>query len=173
MVDIDLNSIPSVNIKAIFGVHFILITWGIQGHWSPDSYLFYNLIFILCLMWGIHCKDREEPIQLAMIIDGVSVVLDIFAIGMNSPSVYAGEKFTVAMALLNLALRPITVVMLGRICADRIGLDDRGPATFGNLFGAASASRGPYEDIESGPPASRLHHNVPVTETADFTPTYH
>lgn len=45
------------------------------------------------------------------------------------------EKFSVAMALLNLALRPISVVMLGRICADRMGSDDGFPRTFGNLFG--------------------------------------
>lgn len=45
------------------------------------------------------------------------------------------EKFSVAMALLNLALRPISVVMLGRICADRMGSDDGFPRSFGNLFG--------------------------------------
>lgn len=39
------------------------------------------------------------------------------------------------MALMNLALRPISVVMLGRICADRMGSDDGFPRTFGNLFG--------------------------------------
>ncbi|XP_054265960.1 type-1 angiotensin II receptor-associated protein isoform X1 [Macrosteles quadrilineatus] len=172
MVDVDLNSVPSINLKIIFGVHFILITWGIQGHWSPDSYFFYNLVFILTLLWGIHCKDKAEPIQIAMVIDGVSVLLDIFAVGMNTPSVYAGEKFSVAMALLNLALRPITVVLLGRVCADRMGLDDGFPARFGNLFGERE-TRGPYEDIERGSGASRTHQNIPSTETADFTPTYH
>lgn len=45
------------------------------------------------------------------------------------------EKFSVAMALLNLALRPISVVMLSRISADRMGSDDGFPRTFGNLFG--------------------------------------
>ncbi|XP_046688095.1 uncharacterized protein LOC124373802 isoform X2 [Homalodisca vitripennis] len=87
MVDFDLHSFPIVDLKAIFGVHFILITWGIQGHWSPDSYLFYNLLFLLTLLWSLHCKDRVEPLQMAMQIDGASIILDIFTIGMNYPSI--------------------------------------------------------------------------------------
>uniref|UniRef100_A0A1B6M401 Type-1 angiotensin II receptor-associated protein n=1 Tax=Graphocephala atropunctata TaxID=36148 RepID=A0A1B6M401_9HEMI len=171
MVEFDLNAFPVIDLKAIFGVHFILITWGIQGHWSPDSYLFYNLVFVLTLLWSIHCKDKVEPIQMAVVIDGASIILDVFAIGMNYPSIYTTEKFSVFMALLNLVLRPISVVLLGRICADRMGVDDGFPTRFGNLFGG-NQTRGPYEDIESGTGPSRLHHNVPTTENADFSPTY-
>ncbi|XP_046688094.1 uncharacterized protein LOC124373802 isoform X1 [Homalodisca vitripennis] len=82
MVDFDLHSFPIVDLKAIFGVHFILITWGIQGHWSPDSYLFYNLLFLLTLLWSLHCKDRVEPLQMAIVIDGVSVPLDIISMAL-------------------------------------------------------------------------------------------
>lgn len=41
---------------------------GIQGHWSPDSYFFYNLVFILTIIWGIHSKEKEEPIQIVSIL---------------------------------------------------------------------------------------------------------
>lgn len=37
---------------------------GIQGYWSPDSYLFYNALFILTLLWGIHSKESDEPLQI-------------------------------------------------------------------------------------------------------------
>ncbi|XP_046674861.1 piggyBac transposable element-derived protein 3-like [Homalodisca vitripennis] len=42
-----------------------------------------------------------------------------------------------------------------------------------NVTRYSEQNRGTYEDIESATgPTSRLHHNVPTTESADFSPTY-
>lgn len=37
---------------------------GIQGHWSPDSYLFYNIVYMGCVLWAIHQTENEKPAQL-------------------------------------------------------------------------------------------------------------
>jgi hypothetical protein len=34
------------------------------GHWCPLSYLFYNLIFFLILLWAVHHREGDEPMQM-------------------------------------------------------------------------------------------------------------
>lgn len=168
MVDIDLNNVPSVPLKIVFAVHFVLTTWGIQGYWSPDSYLYYNLLFLVTLLWAMHSRDREEPVQIAMGIDAVSVILDLFTIGGYFPAHSLGDKFSVGMAIVNLVFRPISVLILGKICAERMGLDTSFPTRFSNLFGQPQATegRGPYEDIEAP------HQSVPRSagHSSSFSP---
>ncbi|XP_075223663.1 type-1 angiotensin II receptor-associated protein isoform X2 [Lycorma delicatula] len=134
---VDLNAIPNVPLKIIFAVHFILTTWAIQGQWSPDSYLFYNFFFLLSLMWGMHLKDSEEPLQFAISINGISILLDLFTLLIFYPSPFGySDRFSVLMTILNLIFRPISILLLGKICATRMGLSDGGfPARIGEIFG--------------------------------------
>lgn len=46
-----------------------------------------------------------------------------------------GERFSVSMAILNLVYRPVSVIMMGKVCAERMGLNNGFPVRFGNLFG--------------------------------------
>lgn len=36
---------------------------GIQGSWCPQSVLFYNLLFFVCILWAIHSIESDEPLQ--------------------------------------------------------------------------------------------------------------
>uniref|UniRef100_A0A1B6DAE5 Type-1 angiotensin II receptor-associated protein n=1 Tax=Clastoptera arizonana TaxID=38151 RepID=A0A1B6DAE5_9HEMI len=163
MVDLDLNTIPTVPFKAVLAVHFILITWGIQGSWSPDSYLFYNLIFILSMLWSIHEKDRVEPLQVAMAIDIFSIIADIIIITNYFPLHFFGEKLSVSFAIINLIFRPISIAMIGKLCAERMGINSTSFVGVGNIFQPQSQQRG-YEDIESATP----HQSIPRTDNSDL-----
>jgi len=37
---------------------------GIQGNWSPDSYLFYNIFFLGTLMWAIHQNNNGDGMKM-------------------------------------------------------------------------------------------------------------
>jgi len=51
-------------LKAIFFVHFVFITWALQSTWAPTSYFFYNTVFIITLIWGLHQHHSEEAIRM-------------------------------------------------------------------------------------------------------------
>jgi len=144
----DINETKS-QLKIIFSIHFLLITWGLQGYWSPDSYLFYNTIFIVCLLWSMYAKDDPEPLQMAVGINLLAIFLDIVVLAGYFPSSNAsGERFSGGMAILNLVVRPLSSYFLAKCCSQRNGLDGD---SFPHMFGGATSSsaRGPYEDIDN------------------------
>lgn len=137
-------------LKVIFGVHLTLVSLGIQGYWSPDSYFFYNLLFHLVILWAIHCKDNVEPVQIAIAINVLAIFLDIITLAGFFPTSnrHAGEKFSAAMAIINLLIRPVSTFYLIRNYNQRMGLDTD---NFTNIFSGNNASstsgRNTYEDI--------------------------
>ncbi|XP_022190094.1 uncharacterized protein LOC111048504 [Nilaparvata lugens] len=149
----DLNAVPIIPLKLVFAVHFVLISWGIQGVWSPDSYLFYNLFFLFALIWSIYEKEKEEPLQIAILINFCAILMDIIVILFYFPyHGYVGTVFSYALAILNLVFRPVSTVVMGKNCANRMGLSGGFyPATFGTIFdlNPAEVQRNTYEDIDS------------------------
>lgn len=141
---------PSNLIKVFFGIHFTLISIGIQGYWSPDSYFFYNLLFLLTLLWSLHSKDNVEPIQIAIGINFISVFLDIITLAGYFPTSngLSGEKFSATMAIINLLIRPLSLIYMCRNCNQRMGLDTD---NFTNIFSGNTtpgpSGRNTYEDI--------------------------
>nr|BAN21045.1 unkown protein [Riptortus pedestris] len=134
-------------IKVLFGIHFTLISLGIQGYWSPDSYLFYNLLFLLTVLWSIHNKDNVDSMQIAIGINLVSIFLDIITLAGYFPTTnrYGGEKFSASMAIINLLIRPVSLIFMSRNCNQRMGLD---ADNFSNIFsGSTPPGRNTYEDI--------------------------
>ncbi|XP_066996700.1 type-1 angiotensin II receptor-associated protein [Anabrus simplex] len=155
---VDMNSIPDAPLKIILVIHFFLSTWGMQGDWSTNSYLFYNLLFFITLLWAIHQREAQEPIEIALFIGVSSILLDIIVLTVRFPSSLArtGERFSAGMAILNLLIRPVTSMVLYRIHADRTGTSGAFSNNFGGLFGASNAQNAPYEDIDRG-----VHQIVP------------
>ncbi|XP_069675912.1 type-1 angiotensin II receptor-associated protein isoform X2 [Periplaneta americana] len=153
---VELNDIPSAPIKVVFLVHFILTAWGVQGHWCPMSYLFYNLMFFMILLWAIHHKEGDEPMQMAVAVSALSIFLDVIVISMYFPDSYRSERFSVGMAILNLIIRPVTTLVLYRIYVERASAAG---APLPTIFGVGATQRSPYEDIDSA-----VHQSVPRTD---------
>ncbi|KAF4532925.1 hypothetical protein B566_EDAN015637, partial [Ephemera danica] len=139
MTMVDLNNPSSNTLKAIFFVHFIFATWGIQGSWSPASYFFYNAFFFLLILWGLHNKDSEDPMQMALCLNLLSIVFDIIVLSVyysNYLVTPSSERFSAGMAIINLLIRPVSCVGLYRTLQDRAGLDGPVfPGNLGNIFG--------------------------------------
>lgn len=165
---VDLSIIASAPIKVVFLVHFILTSWA-AGHWCPVSYLFYNLIFFLILLWAVHNKEGDEPTQMAVAVSATSIVLDVMVIAMYFPHTDSGsERFSAAMAILNLILRPLTTLVLYRIYVERA---NAAGAIVPTVFGVGTQQRAPYEDI-----GGAVHQSVPTnipSPSSKVPPPYH
>jgi len=164
---VDLSIIASAPIKMVFLAHYVLTAWA-AGHWCPVSYLFYNLIFFLLILWAIHNKESDEPTQMAVAVNAVSIVLDVLVIAMYFPDTgtVGSERFSACMAILNLILRPFTTLVLYRIYVERANATG---ATVPTIFGAQH--RSPYEDI-----GGAVHQTVPTnipSPSSKEPPPYH
>lgn len=47
--------------------YFLECHRGVQGRWSPDSFIFYNIIYMGCVLWAMHQTENEKPAQLVNI----------------------------------------------------------------------------------------------------------
>ncbi|XP_023701827.1 type-1 angiotensin II receptor-associated protein isoform X2 [Cryptotermes secundus] len=195
---VELSDIPSAPLKVVFVVHFILSAWypanssilihdgvlpGKQigifvnmglGHWCPLSYLFYNLLFFLILLWAVHHKESDEPMQMAVAVNAVCLVLDVMVISLYFPRSNDGsERFSCGMAILNLIIRPFTTLVLYRIYVERANAVG---APLPTIFGG-TAQRGPYEDIVGAVHQSVPHTDIPspveYAPSSKMPPPYH
>nr|CAI5836470.1 unnamed protein product [Callosobruchus analis] len=138
----ELTQIRNVNLKVIFLVHFIFTSVASMGFWSSTSYLFYNAILIFLLIWSIYQEQSHEPIQLAIVVNGTSIILDILLLVMGFPtSFFARERFSSAMAILHLFVRPVSTILLIKNLEERSG-------SSGVLTGILSGHSETYEDID-------------------------
>ncbi|XP_012268415.2 uncharacterized protein LOC105693212 [Athalia rosae] len=148
------SSITHYSLKVIFAIHFVLVTWGVQGKWCPQSIVFYNLIFFICLLWAIHNLESDEPIQFALFVNVASIFFDIITLSVYfSDAYYAWEKLSAAMLIINVVVRFVTSYCLLRIGQARGGL-------LVDMFASSPAmglGRHEYEDISQ-----------PVPQNADF-----
>lgn len=56
---IKLFSIPQL----VTFVHFFLLANAMLGTFLPQSYLFYNILFLVSLFWTMHCKESVDAIH--------------------------------------------------------------------------------------------------------------
>ncbi|KAG8227312.1 hypothetical protein J437_LFUL004860 [Ladona fulva] len=174
MVDLAQNT----HIKAISLIHFVLITWGAQGSWCPSSYLFYNILFMIALFWGIHQKETSEPVQIAFVIDVISIFFDVVLLASFFPTGFLSrERFSAAVAILNLIFRPFSAFGLYRICQDRDGVIASGgnfPGNFDIFGGTGGSQRSPYEDIDGSPArGATVGNSASMFPEAKTAPSYH
>jgi len=164
---LDLNQIPVLPAKTVFVGHLILITLGVQGRWSPDSYIFYNITFMACLLWAMHQTENEKPAQLAISVNLASICLDMITIYCYFPSAFwFSEIFSVICAMGNLVLRFVTLSILSRMCIDSSnGVTDGIPPPLQQYISRGTSNPQAYEDIEQPPPQQQNPSNSPF-----FTP---
>ncbi|XP_011301735.1 uncharacterized protein [Fopius arisanus] len=150
----DISAIAHFPLKVIFAIHLVLTSWGLQGHWCPQSALFYNLLFFVCLMWAVHNIESDEPLQFALCVNVLSIFLDVVTLSMYFPQNWASEKFSGAVMIINLLVRIVTTISLLRIGQARGG-------TLAAMFPPGPGmeyARQQYEDI-----------SYPVPQNADFS----
>lgn len=153
--------IPNARLKLIFYVHFSLIVLALVGSWGSSAYLFYNLLFMITLLWSLFDNNAAESVQHAILINGISLVFDIILLATGFPhDGRSGDRFSAAMAILNLVVRPFSTILLHRILQERNG-------SLGPLEGVSSIFAGQqsnYQDIDK-------HETLPTTsqqEPPDF-----
>lgn len=44
-------------------MHFSLLVNAMMGRWLPPAYLFYNVLFMVALMWAIHSRESVDAIH--------------------------------------------------------------------------------------------------------------
>nr|XP_033336057.1 uncharacterized protein LOC117226124 isoform X2 [Megalopta genalis] len=148
----DTSSISQFPLKVIFAIHLVLVTWTVQGFWCPKSVMFYNLLFFVCILWAIHHIESDEPVQFALLINVLSIFLDVITLAIYFPT--TSEKFSAAIMIINLIARVITSISLLRIGQARGGC----LATMFSQGPAMGLGRQEYEDIS---------HSIP--QNSDFT----
>lgn len=146
----DFSNIPNFHLKLVFVTHFMLISLACMGRWAPGSYLFYNFVLIITILWSIHKHEADEPVQMCIFINGMSVVLDILVLAMCFPDSHEGrERFSAALAIIQVILRPFSTLFLAKLLQERSEMSGGG---MGNLFSGPRSRN--YEDMDknAGPP---------------------
>ncbi|XP_076262939.1 type-1 angiotensin II receptor-associated protein-like [Rhynchophorus ferrugineus] len=140
--------IPNFNLKIVFLIHFIFTSSSCMGSWTSNAYLFYNSALIFFLCWSILNPQCQESLQLAIVINGVSFILDIILLIMNFPPSYSGaaDKFAAATVILHLIVRPVLIYSQIKILEERGG-------NRGNISSIFRDNRtDSYEDIDRTTP---------------------
>ncbi|CAD5112639.1 DgyrCDS1853 [Dimorphilus gyrociliatus] len=112
---------PQVSLKVIFTVHFVLTVWSGMCVF-PTSYLLTQGVILAFEFWAIVNSENPEPIQMGLLTQLVSIVLDIVMISVHSNNYnYSLARFCLAMAVINLIIKPFTGFVLYRIYQERGG----------------------------------------------------
>lgn len=148
-------NIPNAPLKVIFFIHFVLTAWAMQIAWLPPSYFYYNLLLLLLIVWGIHSRDSEEPVFMALVVNVASIIMDTISICIFYNNGYFHTlRFAIVMSIFNVVVRPVSSIILLRLFNERSGRY----STFG--IPGLNFGRGPYEDIDH--PVSQSVPKTPV-----------
>uniref|UniRef100_A0A914UTZ2 Type-1 angiotensin II receptor-associated protein n=1 Tax=Plectus sambesii TaxID=2011161 RepID=A0A914UTZ2_9BILA len=116
-------------LRAVFACHFILTSIALLGTWPSIAYVFYNAFFLAGLLWAstVPAANSELPLLKCLFVDGVAVALDILVMcssyGADSLHERSGfEGFALFAAIVQLLLRPLTLLVLLRIRNERMRL---------------------------------------------------
>ncbi|XP_037781559.1 type-1 angiotensin II receptor-associated protein-like isoform X1 [Penaeus monodon] len=142
----------SITLKGIFFTHLILTVWSGMCGCLTDSFVLYNTILLITIIWSLHHRESEEAPFMAFCVNILSIMFDIVNMSINWPAVQTGGAMTfgAAMAVINLLVRPLSSYLLYRIVQDRAGSYGTFglPSGFESIFGGR---RSPYEDIDQPP----------------------
>ncbi|KFB41808.1 AGAP000975-PA-like protein [Anopheles sinensis] len=142
-------------LKLVAFVHFILIVLAMESVWLPSSYLFYNLLYLVALFWAIHSRESTDAVQISAVINGFSFFFDLLGIILYFPS---HGIMSAVFAILNLCLRPFSLLLLQRELSDRGGSFVFGPGSTGRVGDLPTS----YEDIDAPHQQTPSHGQVNV-----------
>jgi len=142
------------SLHVLFLIHFLLIHWSHLGGWAGLSLLYQDLFLLLCLLWAVHDRRSLHPIFLAMILNVLSVILDIVVLSVWFPpkydypgknTAYTTNRFAAVMAVFNLIFRAISTAVLFKVSKARDDFD-----------GTPATSR---SAVDGGRPISQISNN--------------
>ncbi|CAL8110384.1 unnamed protein product [Orchesella dallaii] len=150
-------------LKVIFLSHLVLSSWGMMSpFFVPNSYVYYNFIYMLALMWAIGTNNIDSIIM-ALLINAVIIVLDAFALAYSWPrSASSRETLYFGLAIANEVLRPLAAVLLYRIFKERDTENQGIRGVFADVFGETNG--GPNQQREGY--ESIPQQNVSVQESS-------
>ncbi|XP_042879360.1 type-1 angiotensin II receptor-associated protein-like [Penaeus japonicus] len=147
----------------IFFTHLTLTVWSGMCGCLDDSFVLYNSILLVTIIWSLYQRESEEAPLMAFCVNVFAIIFDIVNMSLNWPIIHTRGSMTfgAAMAIINLLLRPLSSYILFRIVQDRVGPNGTFglPSGFNGIFGVRHS---PYEDIDqtlqqtpSGPDTQR------------------
>lgn len=108
-----------------------------MGRWLPPAYLFYNVLFMVTLMWAVHSRESVDAIHTVSYFRNIFVnkILIGFlkAAAINFSSFFFdlviiisffpdfGGIWSTVFAVVNLAARPFSLLLLHKELVDRGG----------------------------------------------------
>jgi len=164
-----MSQTTQVSLRVIFIVHLVLSVWA-TIEFQRESYVFMNAFVLAFGMWAIVSPESVDAIYMYMVMNVVSIVMDIILI-----SIYASEdkgnqssthRFSLGMSILNLILKPVTSFILYRLYQDRTG-----ESHFPNFPPYDGTSARGYDTIDQ--PVYASHHQTsyaPVSQVETATP---
>merc|ERR1712223_1005318 len=73
-------------LRFVLGVHLLLVSFATLGRWSHMSLLVHYLVFLVSLIWALALPQSEEAVLLCLVLNLLSVLLDIIALSIHFPS---------------------------------------------------------------------------------------
>ncbi|ELT95481.1 hypothetical protein CAPTEDRAFT_220979 [Capitella teleta] len=161
---------PSVSLKVVVLAHFILSVWAsmVGSPFLGASYIYMNAFILAFGVWALICPDTTEPVITFMLLNLISIIMDIIFLGVLTPYAHSifetqvsplkgAYRFSLGMAIVNLILKPFSSFILYRLYQDRGGQYSGGEfgipgvSAFGGSSGSAHGSN--YENIDQASPA--------------------
>jgi len=110
----------------LFCGHLMFSSWSMLGKWSDNKLILQDTFLLICLLWSLHNQRRSSPVLLSILIEVMSIFMDIIILAIYYPSGElwsSTEKFSAVMAIFNLTLRFGAIVVLYQNYQDRLSKD--------------------------------------------------
>jgi len=110
----------------LFCGHLLFSAWSLLGKWSGNKLILQDTFLLICLLWSLHNRKRSSPVLLSMLIEMMSILMDIIILAIYYPSGElwsSTEKFSAVMAIFNLTLRFGAILVLYQNYQDRLSRD--------------------------------------------------
>ncbi|XP_068598973.1 type-1 angiotensin II receptor-associated protein [Brachionichthys hirsutus] len=144
--------IPAISLKAIVLAHWVLTIWGCMA-WLPSSFAWGNFSVLAVGVWAIAQRDSIDAVLMFLMGMAVTILTDIihFGIYYQLSDLESGRdvfRFSAAMAILSLVLKPVSCFFVYQMYHERGG-------DYNLNFGLPSVSRNraAYQSIDQQDPS--------------------
>jgi len=116
-----------LSLVGLFCGHLMFSSWSMLGKWSDNKLMLQDTFLLICLLWSLHNQKRTSPVLLSMLIEVMSILMDIIILAIFYPSGElwsSTEKFSAVMAIFNLTFRFGAILVLYQNYQDRLSKDE-------------------------------------------------
>uniref|UniRef100_A0A8D0GZ69 Angiotensin II receptor associated protein n=1 Tax=Sphenodon punctatus TaxID=8508 RepID=A0A8D0GZ69_SPHPU len=142
--------VPSVNLKAIVLVHWLLTTWGCLEVWLPTAYSWGNFTILAVGVWAVAQRDSIDAIVMFLTGLLLTIFTDIIHFSLYYPRLKHlsdSDRFSAGMAIFSLLLKPLSCFFVYQMYRER-----GGEYTFNLGFFRAGQDRSSYQSIDQQDP---------------------